>query len=243
MEVQVWTTANYAHQIQLAEPLINFYRMLVYLYLVFESGALLTALFQYSKMKRTSYRYFVPYLLFIVIYEMGTIYNWFSVRHSNHWVSNITMIISFIFYSIFLLQLLQTDSIRKWIKRVIILSIFCSLINMIFIQGFWKLDTITILLQFGIIIYITCIYFYELMNYSTQTLLVVRLPGFWLNTGLLFFCLAQFLFFSAFAYMAYKNNYEYHLLFSVISNVSNAILYSCLIVCFICFNKISNSYL
>jgi len=71
-------------------------------------------------------------------------------------------------------------------------------------QGFWKLDSITILLEYAIIIFINFLYFYELMNYSGEALNIVKSPGFWLNTGLLFFCLFEFLFFSSFAYMAYK---------------------------------------
>jgi len=211
--------------------------MLVYSYLFFELLALITAVFQFSNSRQTIYKYFIPYLTFIVIYEIGSLLNWFSIDHKNLWIANITMTLSFLFYSWFLLKLIKTSYFKNWIKRVIVLSSFCSLVNMAWIQGFWKLNTITILLQFGIIISITCFYFYELMNYSEKVLFIIKLPDFWLNTGLLFFCLSEFLFFSAFAYMAYKNNYAYHLLFFVISNVANAILYSCLTVSFLCFNK------
>ena len=214
--------------------------MLVYSYLFFEIIAFLTVLILIPKVKKTAYKYFVPYLFFVVLFEIGTILNWFSINHSNLWAANISMTFSFLFYSIFLLKMIKTNSFAKWIRRLIFLSILCFIINMFFVQGVWKLDTVTILIQFAIMIFITCVYFYELMNYTEEALIVIRLPGFWLNTGLLFFCLAQFLFFSAFAYMAYKHNYEYHMLFSVLSNLANAILYSCLTISFLCFNTIRN---
>lgn len=213
--------------------------MLDYLYLGFEFVAFLTALFQFSKIKQTNYRYFIPYLFFIVLYEIGSVYNWFSINHTNLWISNITMTFTFIFYSVFLLNALKRTLFKKRIKFLIFLSVFFSLINNVFVQGFWKLNTITILFQYSLLILITCYYFYELMNY-TERLIVIELPAFWLNTGLLFFCLAQFLFFSAFGYMAYKGSHEFNNLFYVISNIANAILYSCLTVSFLCFNKTTN---
>ena len=214
--------------------------MLNYAYLGFEIMAFLTALVQFPQIKQTDYKYFIPYLFFIVLYVVGTYFNWFSINHTNLWVSNIIMSISFIFYSVFLLKILNRELFKKRIKGLIFLSVFISLINNIFIQGFWNLNTATILFQYGVLILITCFYFYELMNY-TEKLIVIKLPGFWLNTGLLFFCLAQFLFFSAFGYMAYKGSHEFNSLFYVISNMANAILYSCLTISFLCFNKITNS--
>ncbi len=214
--------------------------MLNYVYLVFEIIALLTALFQFQKLKQTNYKYFVIYLFFVVIYEIGSLYNWFSINHRNLWIANLTMSFSFIFYSLLLLKIIKKDSLQKKIKLSINLAISFSFINILFIQGFWNLNTITILLEYAILISTTCLYFYELLNCS-EKLIVVKLPDFWLNTGLLFFCLAQFLFFTAFSYMAYKGSRDFNGLFYVISNVANAILYSCLTISFLCFSKIANS--
>jgi hypothetical protein len=194
-------------------------------------------------MRHTQYRYFVPYMLYIVLYEVASIYNVFSINHRNLWISNISMTISFLFYSIFLLNLLKTPVFQKRIKWAIGLTLLCSAGNMAFFQGFWDLDTVTILLQYVVIIILSCLYFYELMNYSTAQFSIIRMPGFWLNTGLLFFCLINFLFFSSFAYMAYKKNYEYLLLFTGIANISIAILYSSLTVSFLCFRKTTSRLL
>jgi hypothetical protein len=214
--------------------------MLVFSYYVFfQIAALLVALYQYPKIKGTQYKYFVPYLLFIVIYEIGNLKDWFVIDHKNLWITNIAMTISFLFYSFFLLSIIRTITLKKWIKRAVFLSILCFLTDVIFIQGFWHLDTIAILLQLGILIMITCFYFYELLNYTEETLSIIRLPAFWLNTGLLFYCLVSFLSFSAFAYMAYTGNYEYHLLYDITANIANIIFYSFLMITFICFSRIT----
>ncbi|MEB0263307.1 MULTISPECIES: hypothetical protein [unclassified Mucilaginibacter] len=208
--------------------------MLLSAYLFFELLAFITSVVRYKALKHNRYIYFIPYLFFILIYEYGSIENWFIFKQSNLWITNITLFIFFLFYSIFIYGLIETVKFKEWIRRLIVLTIICSAANMAFLQGFWGLDTITILLQFAILISITCLYFYELMNLTGKELKVLRIPGFWLNTGLLFFCLGQFLFFSSFAYMAYLKIYEYSILHHVVANIANAILYSFLTISFLC---------
>ncbi|MDB5129708.1 MAG: hypothetical protein JWQ85_3940 [Mucilaginibacter sp.] len=208
--------------------------MLLSAYLFFEFLAFIISVIKYRALKNTPYVYFIPYLFLVLIYEYGTLKNWFVINHSNLWISNITLIIFFLFYSVFIRSIIKTEKFKEWIKRLIFLSILCSAANMVFVQGLWNLNTITILFQFAVLIIVTCLYFYELMNFMGKEPQVLKIPGFWLNTGVLFFCLGQFLFYSSFAYMAYKKNYEYALLHMVLSNIANAILYSFLTISFLC---------
>lgn len=213
--------------------------MLALSYFFFESFALLIAIIQYQKLKGTIYRYFLPYLIFIVIYEYCNIYNLFFINHSNLWITNLSETACFLFYTFFLKTLIRSKKLKKIINILVLCSLLFSALNMAFVQGFWKLDTITMLFQFSIIIFIVCMYFYELMNSIDIAVSLIKLPGFWLNTGLLFYYLCQFLLFSSFAYMAYKNSYNYMMLFNVVANIANAILYSCLTVCFLCFRRMN----
>jgi hypothetical protein len=215
--------------------------MLEYLYFFFELAAFLVAILQFSRIKNTRYVFFIPYLVFILIYEFGSIKNWFLIEKSNLWITNLTLILFFLYYTYFLIYLIQSTLYTKWIKRCVYICLLFSIINLIFIQGFWNLNSITILLQFVILITSICLYFYELMNYSAVRFSISKMPGFWLNAGLLFFCLAEFLFYSAFAYMAYHDNYTYYQLFELISNTANIILYTCLIISFLCFSKKKDS--
>jgi hypothetical protein len=177
-------------------------------------------------------------LILVVIYEYGNIRDWFYINHSNLYITNISGLAFFLFFSIFIQRLINNQTYKKLIGIIIPLTLLCAIINVLFIQGFWRLDTITILLQFAVIIFIICIYFYELMNSIDISIPIIKMPGFWLNTGLLFFCLAQFLLYSSFSFLAYKESREYILLFLTFSNIANAILYTCLVVCFLCFKRI-----
>lgn len=210
-------------------------------YFFFELMALLTVTIQYRKLKGTIYKYFLPFLLLTVIYEYGNIRDWFFIRHSNLYLVNITEIVYFLFYTLFLKQLINNKLYKKIIQILVLFTLLCSLLDMAFIQGFWKMDNIAILLQYAVIIFIVCLYFYQLMNTVDIDIPITKMPGFWLNTGLLFFYLTEFLIYASFAFMAYKGSYRYLLLFLVISNSANAILYSCLSVCFLCFNRTTKS--
>lgn len=211
------------------------------IYFVFECVALIVLVIQYKKLKHTIYRYFLPYLIFIVIYEFLDIGDWLYINHSNLYTANITLIVYFLFYTLFLRKLLIDEQYKKVTGILILVTLASSLINMAFFQGFWKLDTVTILLQFSVIIMLVCLYFYQLINSIDIEQPILNLPAFWLNTGLLFFYLSDFLFYSSFAYMAYRNNYHYFIFTTTIINIANVILYSCLSVCFLCFNRNTNS--
>ncbi len=222
----------------LMTAVLNFFKSFP-IYLFFEFVAFATAVFRYNQVKNTVYRYFIVYLFLIVIYEIASLNNILSIRHTNLWAHNISFTLSFLFLAFTLRKLLKSPKFKTWITWAIYFSILCSAINMAFIQGFWKLDSITLLLQNAIIVVINFLYFYELMNYSGEHLNIIKLPGFWLNTGLLFFSLFEFLFFSSFAYMAYNNDYNYLMLFIFISYSANVILYSCITLALLCPQKTS----
>lgn len=215
--------------------------MLNYLYFFFEGLAFLVAAIQLPKLKNSHYWWFVPYLFLILVYEYGSTEGWFGINGSNMYIANITMFIFFLFYALFLLKLIKTPKLKKWITAAIISTAVIYALNNAFYQGFWKLDTITLMIQYFVLIIITCLYFYELMNYTHVQLSIISLPGFWLNTGLLFFCLVFFLFYASFTFLAYQKLNEYALLFTIVANLANAILYSCLTVSFLCVRKVTSS--
>jgi len=210
--------------------------MLKYIYFVFEILALTTLLSQYKKIEKTQYVYFLPFLVFILSYETGSLYDIFIINGSNAWAVNIVITIEFLFYSSFLIALLDKKSRAR--LTILTASVFLfTVIDVLVIQGFWNLCTIAILLQYLVLIILICIFFYQLMHRTGEHLSLIQLPHFWVNTGLLFFCLAEFLFFAAFTYMITKKTYSYSLLWDVISNMANIILYSCLSISFLCFNR------
>ncbi|WP_162276825.1 hypothetical protein [Mucilaginibacter pedocola] len=173
-------------------------------------------------------------MLFIVAYETASFYKVFSVNHSNLWAVNIVELIEFMFYSFSIYTNLGTARYKRPILIAIVGSIIYSVLSLLLIHGFWKLNISGILLQTLVIIVACGVYFRQLISLpSAQAFNLLKQPGFWLNTGVLFFYLGEFLFFASFSYLAYKNSFAYLQFWMVVSSIANVLLYGCLIACFL----------
>lgn len=212
------------------------------LYFVFEILSLIVVIFQYKKMSHTRYAAFLPYLLFINAYEICSYFHMFVINHTNAYIVNFIIAIEFSFFSIFITKLLP-DRLQKRLMGVIAGILIFTGVDIAFIQGFWNMATFAIITQYIMLITLVCMYFYHLMQQqSDQHISLIHMPDFWVNTGLLFFCLLEFCFFCALSYMVSRKNYYYFELWVIISNMANFILYSCLAVSFICFSRKRISY-
>jgi len=210
------------------------------IYFWFECLALLACVIFLNKIKDARYRYFLPYLILITVYEYGSLYDWFLIHRHNLWIANYIITIEFLFYSTFIISALKNKILVKRFIAAVAACIIFTFIDIFFIEGFEKLCSIAIIIQYLLLIILICTSLYQLMQEPIGNLSIISIPDFWVNTGLIFFCLSEFLFFASFAYMAYRNSYDFYFLFSVISNVANVILYSCITISFICINRIRN---
>ena len=120
--------------------------LLIDIYFVFECTALIVVIIQYKKLKHTAYKYFLPYLIFIVVFEFLNLWDWLYINHSNLYLVNITDIIQFVFMGFFLRNFLIKRLFKKISLSLILITLFCSLMNMAFLQGFWKMDSASALL-------------------------------------------------------------------------------------------------
>ena len=179
-------------------------------------------------------RLFIPFLLIIILYEYGTLQGSFTVNGSNHWAANMVTLFEFVFYSFMIRSFLTNKINKRYLLSAALVIVALSILNIAFIQGFWKLHSYTLSLGSIVIISFVCVYFYELLHYDLEKLSISKYPIFWIATGILFFYLGEFLFFAFFSYMAYRDDYSYFKLFKIISNASNVILYSCLSIAFVC---------
>lgn len=187
----------------------------------------------YKGFKLLRYKMFLPFLLFILLYQFGTVQRWWTINHSNLWGVNIEITIEFVFYSFFIINSFQNPKEKKWFSIAAWAVFFFTLIDIFFIQGFTLLCSIAIVMQYALLIVLACRFFYGQMKVFDGETSLLKQPDFWVNTGLLFFSLSEFLFFSSFN-MAYHAPHYFAILFDMISSVANIILYSCLIISFLC---------
>lgn len=208
------------------------------IYYCFEVLAFVTACIKYKALLATRYKYFLAFLLLIVSYETASLYNKLTVNHSNLWAINIESTLEFLFYSLFIRGLLTSQVYKRVVLAAVCFSFAYGILSLFLIHGFWRLNISGIIMQNTVIILITGSYFWEQLQQPQHIALnLVKQPGFWLNTGVSFYYLGEFLFFVSFSYLAYKHNFAYLEFWTFVTNIANAILYGCLAICFLCVTR------
>jgi len=207
--------------------------METYFYLILYLATFLACVWRYGRFNQLRYKLFLPLLAIIVLYEYGTIRRWWFIHNTNLWAANIEITMEFVFYSFFIISSYRDARERRVFSIAAWICFFFTLIDIFFIQGMMRLCSIAIVIQYMLLIIMVCRFFYGQMKvYDGEKSLLLQ-PDFWVNTGLLFFSLSEFLFFSAFN-LAYKPTRYFGILSGVIGFVSNIIIYSCLIIAFLC---------
>lgn len=210
------------------------------IYFWIEITTLLVCVYCYQRFNITRYKFFIPYLLAIVLYEFGTLHKWFAIKGHNLWISNFEILVEYIFYSCFIISIYRRSIDRRIFGWLTLATSVFTLLDIFFIQGFFMLCSIAIVLQYTILIVMVCRFFYIKMQDMDVSKSLTTDPDFWVNTGLLFFFLAEFLFFVSFN-KAYIKPEVFRSLFNIITAVANFILYSCLIIAFLCFRPIKTT--
>lgn len=210
--------------------------MAKYFFVILEALAMLVCLFCYRKFTDNRYKLFLPYLALIVVYELASENGVFMINKSNLWIVNIEITFEFLFYSSFIIRAYRDKKERRIFSTLVALCVLFTVIDVVLIQGVMKLGHHAIVVQYSLLIIMVCRFFYNAMQEFDRGTSLARDPDFWVNTGLLFFFLVEFLFFASFK-LAYTHNKAYSNLFGLVSSVANVILYSCLIVSFLCFRR------
>jgi hypothetical protein len=183
------------------------------------------------------YKYLAPFLFLITTYELVTQLGWLNINHSHMWSYNIFTSAEFIFYSLLLHSLLEKDYHKRILYVALVFTLICTLVYLILLNKFNSFNTYIFSLQSFVIIIACCMYYFHKVRQVHNEVLISEEPTFWLYSGLLFYYLGEFLFFASYTYMPYKGNPEYQILYRIVMNISNIILYSCLIKLFLCFRQ------
>jgi hypothetical protein len=210
--------------------------MLDYLYFVFELLAFISCVCFYKNLDK-NFRILLPFLAFVVVYEYVNMFNWLMWHNTNAWCNNIEGIIELIVLGHFIASLDKRKAYRRKVHIALAAGVVLTLIDIFFIQGFWTLGTIAIVLQNTILAILVCIYYYNLINNSDEYLDLLSYPPFYATIGLLFYSLTNFFYYAFFSYMMYVKNYHFYMVAKVICDIGCVFLYSLLAVSFLCFSR------
>lgn len=210
--------------------------MMYDLFFVFQIIALIVCLTVYNKLG-FPYKYFAPFLFILTLYESAVLFGGFNIAEVNGLGFNFYTSTEFIFYSMILFSLMRNKLHKKIFFYVLVFTLSITLVNIIFLNRAKTFDSYTFTLQAFIIITACCMYYYNKMRDAPNEVLIIKEPTFWLYTGLLFYYLGCFLFFTSYSSMADVKSPTYLVLYRIVINVSNIILYTCLIKLFLCFRQ------
>jgi hypothetical protein len=210
------------------------------LYIYFELFALICCIVSYKKLDK-NFKIFLPFLVFVVIYEYVNIYNWLLWHHTNAWCNNLEGILELGVYGYLIPSFDKRKTYRKKAYLFVAAGILFSFIDYFFLQGIWHLNTIAFVLQYSIVAILVCLYYFNLVKNSDEYLDLLSYPPFYTTVGLLLYSLASFFYYCFFSYMVYKNNFHFYILAKVMPTISSLILYTLLGVSFICFSRTKKS--
>jgi hypothetical protein len=212
--------------------------MLSYIFFIFELSAFICCAFTYKKLD-DNFKIFLPFLAFVVVYEFINMsyLNLLLWHHTNAWCNNLENIIELAVYGYFMASLYKGTTHRKKVYIAVIACLVITVIDIFFIQGFWTLCTIGVVLKNALLAILVCSYYYSLLNNSDDYPDLITFPPFLATMGLLMYSLGNFFYYAFFDYLVHSKNHGFAILALVIPQIGCIFLYSLLTLSFLCFLK------
>lgn len=207
--------------------------MFSYYFLYFELASLVVALVMARKLWGSPFFLFIPFLLLTNVQEWGSHYGLFSIHKSNSLSLNIFTNIEFVFYAWFFYRYTEGSDHKRRILILTAIYIILAVTNILFIQGVYRFHSFSYLIGSMLMVYYVCYFFYALFNGDAYVDLL-RYPVFWVCVGLFVFYLGMFTYYAFFELVAVDSILKYIVLFNVLMNIFNIVLYSCFSMAFLC---------
>ncbi len=188
--------------------------------------------------KPNKLRFFTFFLLATLIVELTA--NYLSSKDiSNLPLYNIFTTFEFIFYIFTIRQFIHRPLGRKIFLYTMVAYGLAAFINIFLIQGIMVFHTITYAIGCLVIVFCAVYYFYEILFRPTPVTLV-RMPDFWICSGLLFYYAVSF---PIYGFTNFVMSLPHALLknFNLFIQILNIILYTMFSIAFLCRFKVTKS--
>lgn len=203
--------------------------IIVLSFLCFQIAALVAAICCWNCYKKTTERYFLWFLIYVVCHEILGISYQYVFDNDNDILHNIFTLISFPFYFFWFHKILNK---RKWVIYVLLSAFFITFLNdIIYINPLDYLYLNPIVVGAFCVLILTISYFVELLNTDSITTFA-QSQRFWIVTGLFSFYIGLIPLLIFYHYLNYNGGF-----YSLVITCLNAVLYSCYLKSFICLKK------
>lgn len=199
---------------------------------------LTSLLFLIKQPKSNKLAYFTLFLFITLLVEFSG--NYLSSKNiSNTPLYNIFTSIEFIFYIYTIRQFIHRPIAKKIFIYIIVVYGLAAFINIFFIQGIMVFHTITYAAGCLVVVFCAVYYFFEILFRPTPVTLV-RMPDFWICSGLLFFYAVSF---PIYGFTNFVMSLPQALLrnFNLFIQILNIILYTMFSIAFLCRFKVTKS--
>lgn len=201
--------------------------VLIILY-IFQVTAFIAAALMWQKYNHTKQRYFLHFMIYVLITEAVAYCFAFIYEISNQSVYNIFTVVSGFFYLFWFYSLLKQKKIILTFLVVFIISIIVAIFKEDFLESLWRIPLTTITVQ---LLICATLYFSNLLN-SIDVISFKKEQQFWIVTGLLIFYLGFLPLQLLQQHIDIKtSNY----LFAIV--VLNSVMYGFFTIGFICLKK------
>jgi len=152
---------------------------------------------------------------------------------------NIFTTFEFLFYIYTIRQFIHHPIAKKIFIYIIVVYGLAAFINIFFIQGIMVFHTITYAAGCLVVVFCAVYYFFEILFRPTPVTLV-RMPDFWICSGLLFFYAVSF---PIYGFTNFVMSLPHTLLknFNLFIQILNIILYTMFSIAFLCRFKVTKS--
>jgi len=209
-------------------------------HIYFELAALLCSILLWQRLRSSFFRFFIYYLVFIVVIELTGRYIRKVLHQPNVWLYNLSIPLEYLFYAFVFWKGFKIAAFRILAGWFIILFCIYTVFNLCFINGISTFASNNVTMGSFFMILFSLLFFYDLyINTETET--VWKTPMFWIAAGVLLFNAGEFTYNLFSPFLITKGYDNTARMFSSINNKLIWVLYSFLIVAFLCKKPLGKS--
>lgn len=202
------------------------------LHIYFEAGALITCAMFWLRLRTSILYWFGPFLLFILCVELAGRYLRIVLSQSNGWLFNFSIPIEYLFFAFIFWKTYTKPAFSLLARLFIILFSLFAVIN-IAVNGLMEFHTNVLLIGSFFMIVFSVLYFVNFYQ-DTETEIIWKEPMFWIASGVLVFNMGEFAYDFLSGYLMTHEYDEAAIIFRSINNKLILVLYSFLIIGFLC---------
>jgi hypothetical protein len=167
-----------------------------------------------------------------IIESLALIYS-YSFKTSNHWIYNIYTTGQIIFIAFIYSKLISNQKNSRQIRLFILIFLMLFILNVLFLQSFFKFHTISYILGCFLIFFISIQYLKQLLNEKNWQPLK-KLPFFWITIGNIVFFICSMFYMGAINFINDRHYDIYGSLINIFVYLFTSIQYILYSIAFLC---------